>query len=91
MQIDEVMADLLIKIHPDIYSKHAYKNQGKIVMYIWLKKALNGTVTASLLFWMDLSSALTVDWGFEHSPYDWCDMNNMINGNNSQSCGMWMT
>ena len=80
MQIDGVMADLLIKIDPDIYSRHAYKDRGKTVMYVQLKKALYGTVTASLLFWKDLSSALIVDWGFKCNPYDWCVINKMING-----------
>jgi hypothetical protein len=43
-------------------------------------KTLYGTVTASLLFWKDLSSALIVDWGFEWNPYDWCVVKKMIKG-----------
>jgi hypothetical protein len=44
-----------------------------------LKKALYGTLEASLLFWQDLSGHLT-KWGFTVNPYDECVMNKMIEG-----------
>jgi hypothetical protein len=80
MRIDGVMADLLTNTNPDLYRKYAYKENGKTVIYVRLKKALYGTITASLLFWKDLSTTLIVDWGFERNPYDWCVVNKNING-----------
>jgi hypothetical protein len=74
------MANLLIKIDRDLYLKHSYKEQGKTVKYVRLREALYGTITASLLFWKDLSMALIVDSGFEWNPYDWCAVNKMVNG-----------
>jgi hypothetical protein len=79
MQIDGVMAELLIKIDPDIYLRHAYQDRGKTGMYVQLKEALYVTVTTLILFWKDLSSALIDDWGFKCNPYDWCVINKLIN------------
>jgi hypothetical protein len=43
-------------------------------MYVKLKKALYGTLQASLLFWKNLSKSLH-EWGFETNPYDVCVVN----------------
>jgi hypothetical protein len=43
-----------------------------------LRKALYGTLRASLLFWKLLTKRLT-SWGFEVNPYDWCVANKVIN------------
>jgi hypothetical protein len=53
--------------------------KGKPIMYVKLKKALYGTLQASLLFWKDLSKNLK-EWGFEINPYDWCVVKKTING-----------
>jgi hypothetical protein len=70
MQIDGVMADLFVNINPNLYSKYSYKEGGKMVMYMHLKKVLYGAITASLLFWKDLSAALIDNWGFKRNDYD---------------------
>jgi hypothetical protein len=46
---------------------------------VQLKKALYGTLQASLLVWKNLSKNLK-EWGFEINPYDWCVANKTING-----------
>ena len=50
-----------------------------VVLYVKLKKALYGTLQASLLFWKNLTATL-IDWGFEINPYDWCVASKMVNG-----------
>jgi hypothetical protein len=80
MQIDGVMADLLIKINPALYGKYSVTERGKMVIYVRLKKALYGTITASLLFWKDLSATLISEWGFKQNAYDWCMVNKVIDG-----------
>ena len=52
---------------------------GKPVIYVRLKKALYGTLNASLLFWKDPTAELKV-WGFAVNPYDECVVNKTING-----------
>lgn len=54
-------------------------NGKKTVMYAELKKALYGTLDATLLFWKNLSKKLEA-WGFERNPYDWCVVNKMVDG-----------
>jgi hypothetical protein len=80
MQIDGMMADLLVKINPSLYTKYTLKERGKTVIYVRLKKALYGTITALLLFWKDLSTALIDDWGFKQNAYDRCIVNKTVNG-----------
>ena len=58
---------------------------GKI-LYVKLKKALYGTVRASLLFWRNLTDNLK-KWGFELNPYDDCVANKTING--TQATVIW--
>jgi hypothetical protein len=79
MRLEGTMADLLIKLDPDTYQRHARKINGKTVLYVRLIKALYGTLRAALLFWRKLSSKLK-EWGFEINPYDWCVANKVING-----------
>ena len=51
----------------------------KPVIYVKLKRALYGTLNASLLFWKDLTTELK-GWGFTINPYDECVANKTING-----------
>ena len=44
-----------------------------------LKKAFYGTLKAALLFWKKLTTKLK-QWGYEENPYNWCVMNNTIDG-----------
>jgi hypothetical protein len=79
MVLEGTMAELLVKLDPNLYRKYIQIKKGKPVMYVQLKKALYGTLQASLLFWKDLSGKLR-KWGFEVNPYDWCVANKTING-----------
>ena len=78
MQLDGKMAELLVRVDPDLYEKYIVYESGKPVLYVVLKKALYWTLRAALLFWRRLSSQLTV-WGFEANPYDSCVANKIIN------------
>eukprot|EP00957_Ditylum_brightwellii_P077828 5915075-Ditylum_brightwellii.AAC.1 len=73
------MAELIVKIKPELYRKHLHSENGKPVLYVRLKKALYGTMRASLLFWENLVETLQ-EWGFEINPYDWCVANKDIQG-----------
>jgi hypothetical protein len=77
--LEGTMAELLVKLDPKLYRKYIQIKKGKPVMYVQLKKALYGTLQASLLFWKDLSGKLS-KWGFKVNPYDWCVANKTING-----------
>ena len=79
MKLEGKMAELLVRIDPQLYRKHIQLERGKQVLYVELKKALYGTLKAALLFWKRLSSQLS-KWGFAHNPYDSCVMNKVING-----------
>ena len=71
------MAELLLKIDPDLYSKYLICDGKKTVMYAELEKALYGTLDMVLLFWKDLSAKLE-SWGYERNLYDWCVVNKVI-------------
>ena len=69
MKLKITMAELFTKLDPKLYSKYIHTEKVKKVLYVRLKKALYGSVQASLLFWKKLSGILQ-EWGFELSPYD---------------------
>ena len=79
MKLEGKMAELLVKLSPKLYRPYVLMENGKLVLYVELQKALYGTLKAALLFWKRLSSQL-VTWGFELNPYDTCVANKMING-----------
>jgi hypothetical protein len=79
MKLEGVMAEVILKIDPNLYTKYVAKENGKDVIYVILEKALYGTLQAALLFWQNLSGELK-KWGFEINPYDFCVANKMING-----------
>ena len=79
MKLEGTMAQLLMQIAPDVYNKFARYVNGKLVLYVLLKKALYGTLKAALLFWKRLSSQLQA-WGFKLNAYDSCVANKDING-----------
>jgi hypothetical protein len=89
--IDEVVhvkfegkiAEMLVKLDPQLFRKYVKDENGKSVLYVELLKALYGTLKAALLFWKLLSSKL-VSWGFVINPYDWCVA---LMGNNALSYG----
>ena len=73
------IAELLVKMFPEKYQIYVTYENGKMVIYARLKKALYGTMQAALLFWKDLSRQL-LSWGFKLNDYDNCVANKMING-----------
>jgi hypothetical protein len=79
MKLEGVMAEVILKIDPKLYTKYVIKENGKDVIYVILEKALYGTLQAALLFWQNLSSKLK-KWGFEINPYDFCVANKIIDG-----------
>ncbi|KAI2495312.1 Reverse transcriptase (RNA-dependent DNA polymerase) [Fragilaria crotonensis] len=62
-----------------MYRKYIQMENGRMVLYVELEKALYGTLTGAFLFWKKLSKQL-VKWGFVLNPYDSCVANKMING-----------
>jgi hypothetical protein len=58
MKLEGPMADMFAKLDPKLYSEHVRTEHGKSVLYVRLKKALYGTLQASLLFWKRLTVLL---------------------------------
>ena len=79
MKLEGTMADIFTKFDLKLYSKYIHTEKGKSVLYVQLKKALYGTIQASLLFWKKLSGILQ-EWGFELNIYDRCVANRIMNG-----------
>jgi hypothetical protein len=77
MKLEGVMAEVILKIDPNKYTKYVEKENGKDVIYVILTKALYGTLQAALLFWQNLSNKL-IKWGFVINPYDFCVANKTI-------------
>jgi hypothetical protein len=73
------MVELLLEIDHEMYKPYLMQEQGEMVMYVKLLKALYGTMCAARLFWERLSRQL-VDWGFTPNPYDSCVVNKMVDG-----------
>ena len=80
------LAEMLVKINPQMYRKYIRDENGKTIMYVQLKKALYGTMQAAMLFWKNLTGSLQ-EWGFTINPYDWCVANKMVN--NKQITVVW--
>jgi hypothetical protein len=79
MRLDGKMAELLMRVDPELYQPYVVYKNGKPVLYVVLKKALYGTLRAALLFWRRLSNQL-IKWEFTPNPYDSCVANKIING-----------
>jgi hypothetical protein len=58
MKLEGVMAEVILKIDPKLYTKYVVTESGKDVIYVILTKALYGTLQAALLFWQNLSGKL---------------------------------
>ncbi len=80
MRLDGILAELMVKIAPQIYCKFITVNaKGKPVFYVQLEKAVYGMMKSALLFYHKLVTDLT-SLGFEINPYDPCVANKIING-----------
>jgi hypothetical protein len=86
MWLERLLAKLLTKVDPDLYTKYLRKEKGKDMMYLHLTKAPYGTLQAALLLWKDLRGYLILE-GFKLNPYDNCVANKIVNG--AQSTVLW--
>jgi hypothetical protein len=86
MQLDGILAELMVTIAPNIYRKFITTNaKGKPVLYVQLEKALYGMMKSALLFYRKLVADLH-SIGFTLNPYDPCVANKMINGHQMTIC-----
>ncbi len=69
----------MVRIDPKLYRKYVQIEMGREVLYVKLKNALYGTLTAAFLFWKMLSLQLK-KWELKINPYDPCFANKIING-----------
>ena len=58
MNLEGKMAELLMKLDPNLYQRYVTNEKGITVLYVELKKSLYGTLQAALLFWRNLMSSL---------------------------------
>ena len=71
--------DALLHVNHEKYHKFVVKEKGKKVLYVWLLKAMYGTLTAPIL-WYKLFASKLIQEGFKLNPYDLCVANKMVNG-----------
>ncbi len=72
MQLDGILAELMVKVAPSIYRKYVTTNsKGKPVLYVQLEKAVYGMMKSALLFYHKLVANL-LSIGFTINPYDPC-------------------
>jgi hypothetical protein len=62
------------------YETYFEMENGKKGIYVFLQKALYGTLQAALLFWQNISPFLIKELGFKMNLYDQCIMNKIVNG-----------
>ena len=80
LHLDRPMAELLCKVDEKKYQQYMCYEKKKPVLYVQLMRALYGTLQAALLFWINLSTFLTEELGFEFNPYNPYVANKVING-----------
>ena len=87
IKLEGAMVTLLEEIDPEYYKGFIFTDkQGRKCMHAESKKAIYGTLEASLLFWAKLSKSLE-EMGYQRNEYDWCVMNNIID--NKQCTILW--
>ena len=85
MVLCERLAELLVKIVPQIYIQHVIYEKVSPVLYITLKKDIYGCLISALLFYEKLVADMRGK-GFELNPYDPCVENKMIGGKQVSVC-----
>jgi hypothetical protein len=86
MQLDGILAELMVKVAPSLYRKFITNNtKGKPALHVQLEKAVYGMMKSALLFYRKLVADLP-SIGFEINPYDPCVANKMINGKQLTIC-----
>lgn len=73
------IAEVLEMIDPKLYRPNIVIEKVKKVLYGELYKVLYGMITASLLFWQQVTEDL-MKMGYIVNPYDWCLANKIVNG-----------
>ena len=58
MNLEGKETQLLTKLDTKLYRKYVMKKRGRTVLYEKLKKDLNSTLQAALLFWRNLTPSL---------------------------------
>ena len=76
MKLRGKLAELLVKVAPEVYRNYVTEENGKTVLYVELKKALYGMLKSALLFYKKLRRDLE-SIGFKVNPYDPCVANRM--------------
>ena len=78
IKLEGDMVTLLEEIDPEYYNGFIFTDKrGSKCMYEEAKKAIYGTLEASLIFWKKLSKNLE-EMGYQRNEYDWCVMNKII-------------
>ena len=81
------MFTLLEEIDPEYYKYFIYTDKlGSKCMYAESKKAIYGTLEASIIFWGGFSKSLE-ELGYQINEYDCCVMNKIID--NKQCTILW--
>ena len=66
----EELADMMVHITPQIYRPYVWMDKkGTPILYVRLKKSLNGLLRSSLLFYRKLCGELE-EYGFKINTYD---------------------
>jgi hypothetical protein len=80
MQLRGRLAELMVKIAPEIYRKYVVINRkGKTMLYVRLQNALYGIMKAALLYYERFVRDI-LGIGSELNPYDPCVTNKMVKG-----------
>ena len=69
MKMRGKLAELLVKVAPEIYRNYVVLERGQTVLYVELQKALYGMLKSALLFYRKLRKDLE-SIGFVVNPYD---------------------
>ena len=79
MKIKGPLAEMLVKIEPEVYENYVLEEGNEKVIYVQVLKALYGMLQASLMFYKKLRKDLE-EIGFKVNPYDPCVANRIIGG-----------
>jgi len=80
VRIRGLVADMLVEIAPEVYSKYVTKDKrGNSELIVICLNAIYGTMVAALLFYEKFTNSLKSK-GFVKNPYDPCVWNKIVNG-----------
>ncbi len=80
------LAELMVQVAPNLYRKYiSVDRKGKAILYMKMKKAINGLLRSALLFYRKLVADLE-NSGLVINPYDPYVANKVINGKQMTVC-----